>query len=105
MSLLRSDSELSKFAYLCVNLLLIAVDAVLARRVFVVFGALGAAGYVGHLAYQVFKDSLVFPFVLTAVGFFVIYLGLLWQRHEQGIAARLRALLPAALRELVERRQ
>ena len=105
LSLLRSDSELGKFAYLCVNLLLIGVGAVLARRVFVVFGALGAAGYVGHLAYQVFKDSLVFPFLLTAVGFFVIYLGLLWQRHEQGIAARLRALLPAALRELVECRQ
>jgi hypothetical protein len=70
-----------------------------------VFGGLGSAGYVGHLAYEVFKDSMVFPFVLTAIGLGVIYLGILWQRHEQAITSRLRAFLPAPLRDLVERRQ
>lgn len=104
LSLMSSDSELGKFIYLCINLLMIVVGATLSRRVFAVFGGLGAAGYVGHLAYEVFKESMVFPFVLTAIGLGVVYLGILWQRHEQGISSRLRALLPLPMRELVARR-
>jgi hypothetical protein len=104
LSLMHSDSELNKFIYLCINLLMIVIGAMLSRRVFAVFGGLGAAGYVGHLAYEVFKDSMVFPFILTAIGLGVICLGILWQRHEHGISTRLRALLPAPMRELIELR-
>lgn len=104
LSLMDSDSELSRFLYLCVNLLMIAVGAMLAQRVFVVFGALGAAGYIGYLAYDVFADSMLFPFVLTFLGFAVIYLGILWQRHERDISRRLRSVLPAQVRQLVEHR-
>lgn len=104
LSLLSSDSELGKFAYLCINLALIAVGAVLSRRVFVVFGGLGAAGYLGHLTYDVFKDSMLFPFVLTLLGLGVIYLGIVWQRHETAISQLLRKPLPQPLRELIERR-
>lgn len=105
LSLMQSDSELNKFIYLCVNLLMVVVGSILSRRVFAVFGGLGSAGYVGHLAYEVFKDSMVFPFVLTAIGLCVIYLGILWQRHEESISSHLRASLPAPLQELVARRQ
>ena len=104
LSMMRSDSELNKFIYLCINLGMIAVGAMLARRVFAVFGGLGAAGYLGHLAYDVFKDSMLFPFVLTAIGLGVIYIGILWQRHEQTISGKLRGLLPRPIRELMERR-
>jgi hypothetical protein len=105
LSLMKSDSELSKFLYFCINLLLIGVGAVLARRVFVVFGGLGAAGYLGHLAYDVFADSWLFPVALTAIGLGVIWLGILWQRYEPVITARLRAPLPAELRELLAQRR
>jgi hypothetical protein len=105
LSLMRSDSELGKFLYLCINLALIAVGATLSRRVFAVFGGLGAAGYLGHLAHDVFRDSMMFPFVLTLIGLGVIGLGLVWQRHEATIAGRLRELLPQPLRELLERRE
>lgn len=104
LSMMHSDSELSKFIYLCINLVMIVVGAMLSRRVFAVFGGLGAAGYLGHLAYDVFKDSMMFPFVLTTLGLGVIYLGILWQRHEETISSKLRALLPLPLRELIERR-
>lgn len=104
LSMMRSDSELNKFIYLCINLGMIAVGAMLARRVFAVFGGLGAAGYLGHLAYDVFKDSMLFPFVLTVIGLGVIYIGILWQRHEQTISGKLRGLLPMSIRELMERR-
>ena len=104
LSAMDSDSELGKFLYLCINLLMIAVGAMLSRRVFVVFGGLGAAGYLAYLAYDVFRDSMLFPFALTIIGLGVIYLGVAWQRHEATISTRLREMLPAALRQLIERR-
>ncbi|MDO8319546.1 DUF2157 domain-containing protein [Rhodoferax sp.] len=104
LSMMSSDSELNKFVYLCINLVMIVVGALLSRRVFAVFGGLGSAGYLGHLAYDVFKDSMMFPFVLTIIGLVVIYLGIVWQRHEEEFSNRLRGLLPLHMRELIERR-
>lgn len=99
-----STNEFAKFLYGCTNLLLIAVGAALSRRVFAVFGALGTALYLGHLSHTVFKDSLLFPLALAAIGLGVMAAGVLWQRHETAIGRRLRALLPQRLRELVETR-
>lgn len=104
LSAMDSDSELGKAVYAVINLLLIATGAALSRRVFAVFGGLGVAFYLGHLASTVFKDSLLFPVALTAIGLGFVAAGVLWQRHEAALGARLRAPLPAALRELVERR-
>lgn len=103
LSFSHSDSELDKFLYFCINIGLILVGAALRRRVFAVFGGLGAAGYLGYLAWEVFRDSLLFPFVLTFIGLGVIWLGVLWQRHEAAVSLRLRRRLPAPLRELAER--
>jgi hypothetical protein len=64
---------------------------------------LGAAGYLGYLSWHVFKDSLVFPFVLTLIGLGVIWLGILWQRHEAAISLRLKRFLPGPLRILADR--
>ena len=99
-----SNSELSKLLYCCVNLLLIAIGAALSRRVFAVFGALGVALYLGHLSHSVFKDSMLFPVALTAIGLAIVVCGVLWQRHETAIGGRLRSLLPATVSELVQRR-
>lgn len=104
LSSMHSDSELNKFIYLCINLIMIVVGAMLSRRVFAVFGGLGAAGYLGHLAYDVFKESMMFPFVLTIIGLGVIYLGIIWQRHEEMISSKLRVLLPLPMRELIDKR-
>ena len=76
----------------------------LVRRAFVVFGGLGVAVYLGHLAWNVFEDSWLFPVVLTAIGLGIIFLGLAWQRHESRITARLHAALPRPLRELLQAR-
>jgi Ca2+/Na+ antiporter len=104
LSLVDSGSELGKAAYCAINLAMILVGAVLGRRVFAVFGGLGVAGYLGHLSWRVFRDSLVFPFALTLIGLAIIWLGVLWQRREREWSQRLRAILPAALRELIEAR-
>lgn len=103
LSSMQSDSELSKFLYFCINLFMIGVGAVLVRRVFVIFGALGSSGYIGYLASEMFEDSWLFPIALTLFGFGIIYLGILWQKHEKSISQTLRRFLPRPLRELVER--
>ena len=105
LSLQQSDSEFSKFLYFCINLLMIGVGVLLIRRVFVVFGALGSCGYLGHLASDVFRDSWLFPITLTAIGLLVIYLGILWQKHEKTMTEKARHFLPAPIRELLESKQ
>ena len=104
LSSMNSNNELSKLAYCGINVLLILIGAVLGRRVFAVFGGLGVAFYLGHLSQRVFKDSLLFPFALSLIGLAIIGLGVLWQRREAQLSARLRGLLPAPLRELIEAR-
>lgn len=104
LSTQHSDSELSKFIYFCINLLMIALGAMLIRKVFVIFGALGSCAYLGYLASDVFKNSWLFPMALTAIGLGIVYLGILWQKHEKVIVDKSRSLLPVSLRELLEAR-
>ena len=50
------------------------------------FGALvimEAMIYLTHLAYEFFKDSILFAFVLTLIGLSLIYLGVLFQRNQE----------------------
>lgn len=100
----HTDSEWLRFLYCCVNLLLIGVGVVLVRRVFVIFGAIGCAIYLGHLANEVFENSWLFPIALTAIGLGIIYLGVIWQRNEQRITRKVRGYLPPGLRELLDAR-
>ena len=103
LSAMHADSERSKFIYLCINLLMIVVGAILSRRVFAVFGALGTAFYLGNLAHGVFKDSMLFPFALTVIGLGIVLLGIAWQRHEAQVAARLQGWLPLSAQAFLRR--
>lgn len=104
LSLMSSGSEWGKLAYCGINVAMVLIGAILGRRVFAVFGGLGIAGYLGHPSWTLFRDSLVFPFALSAIGFAIIWLGVLWQRHEARWASRLRGFVPGPLRELIEAR-
>ncbi|WP_133128706.1 DUF2157 domain-containing protein [Legionella nagasakiensis] len=101
----HSDSELSRFIYLCINLLMIGVGVLLVRKVFVIFGALGAILYFGHLAWQVFADSPFFPVALTAIGILIIYLGTLWQKNEVWLTQKVQTILPETLRDTLNARE
>lgn len=99
------DGELAKFLYFLTNILMIGIGVMLSRRVFVVFGALGAVLYLGYLSGTVFIGSYAFPFALTFIGFLIIYLGTLWQKNEARLTQRARSLLPKPWRELLENRE
>jgi hypothetical protein len=70
----------------------------LQRRVFVVFGALGVFGYVGHLAWEIFEDSLLFPFALSAAGLAIIALGILYARNRGKIEDAMVRAIPTSIR-------
>lgn len=101
------DSNLlsGKLIYLAINLLLIGVGAVLVRRTFVVFGALGVAMVLGDLSHHYFRDSWLFPLALTAIGLGIVFAGVAWRTHEARLGTQLRALLPGELRALLDARQ
>lgn len=104
LSLLDASSPWGRFFYLCVNLLLLAIGAVLSRRTFAVFGGLGVVGYLSYLAWMVFENSLGFPFILSLAGFAIIGLGVFWQRKERRISEKLRTFLPQSFKEFLESR-
>src|SRR6266705_708782 len=54
--------------YCLINLGLMLVAVLLQRKTFMVFGAIGVYSYLGHLAFDVFRNSLLFPAALTALG-------------------------------------
>ena len=100
LSMLESDSELSKFYYFLINLALMGMSVFLRRRVFIVFGALGIFGYIWHLADVLFVDSILFPFVLTAIGVGIIYLGIQLKRHGAKIEQAIEDTLPVWIKRL-----
>ncbi len=95
-----SSSEVGKALYCLLNVGLLLLAVILVRRVYAVFGTLGVATYLGHLANVVFKNSLLFPFALSAIGIAVIAVGLLYHRKQEAIAAWFAAHLPAAVLRL-----
>lgn len=101
LSLMESGSEASKFIYCLVNVGLMVVSVFLDRRVFMVFGSLGVFGYLGHLSWSVFKDSMIFPFALTFIGILVIYVGVQYQSNQQRIAEALLGLIPQGMQKLL----
>lgn len=103
LTAMNFNSELSKFLYCCINLGLIFFGMMLSRRTFVVFGGIGILLYLGHLSYVVFKDSILFPFILSFLGFATVYLGILGAKQGAQWSKKTRALLPETIQHLLER--
>ena len=98
LSSMESTSQARKLIYLFINLGLMGTSVVLNRRVFMVFGALGVMGYIGQLSYQVFKDSELFPFVLSGVGLAIIALGVHARRNIARYERAILGLVPEGVR-------
>ena len=101
LSLMNSHSEAGKFVYCMVNVGLMVLSVLLGRKAFIIFGSLGVFGYLGHLSWTVFKDSMMFPFVMTLIGIFVIFLGVKYQRNEKKITDAVIRLIPPGLKPLL----
>lgn len=102
---MESDRISGKILYVALNVVLVLLGAALVRRTFTVFGAVGVAIGLGSLGHQFFRDSLLFPFVLTAIGLGMVAFGIWWTRNEARISSRLRAHLSPEVAELVASRR
>lgn len=100
-SIIWNKSELLFFTYFLVNILLMILSILLKRRVLLVFGVIGAFVYFSHLAYDIFKDSILFPFVLSVIGLLIIYLGVLYQKNISWIEKRMFEIVPEWIRKLL----
>ena len=96
----HSGSEFGKAVYCAVNVGLILLSLFLMRRAYAVFGAIGLTLYLGHLADEVFRDSILFPFALSAIGVLIIAAGLFFHRFGAKIANAVGRALPPAARVL-----
>ncbi|CAN5128682.1 hypothetical protein BH11CYA1_BH11CYA1_06650 [soil metagenome] len=99
LSLLDSGSELSRLAYFGINVLMMLASVVLARKVFLLAGSIGAIFYVGHLLWSLFSNSILFPFALVGAGIGVILLGVQYRRHKTEIENVIVGLVPQGLRQ------
>jgi hypothetical protein len=96
----HSGDEFGKALYCTINVGLIFLSLFLMRRAYAVFGAIGVTMYLGHLAWDVFKDSILFPFALSGIGVALIAFGLLFHKYGKAVAGTLGELTPAHLRGL-----
>jgi hypothetical protein len=78
---MESGSEFGRVLYALLNVGLMLLGVWLRRATFLVFGVLGVHIYLGHLAYAVFKESVLFPFALAALGLSVILITVFAQRY------------------------
>lgn len=101
LSMMESGNPFTKFLYCMINVGMMFVAILLQRRAFMVFGALGVSGYLGYLSYDVFKDSALFPFVLSGIGLMIIFAGVKYQRVEKRVESAIRGLVPERFRNLL----
>lgn len=101
LSALEGGTELDWFLYGAINVGLILLSVLLQRRAFVVFGALGVFAYTAHLANELFADSVLFPFVLSAAGLAVIALGILYAKNRERIERAAQRLIPQSARRFL----
>jgi hypothetical protein len=96
----HGGDEFGKAVYCLINVGLIFLSLFLMRRAYAVFGAIGVTMYLGHLAWDVFKDSILFPFALSGIGVALIAFGLLFHKYGKSVGGTLGELMPAHLRGL-----
>jgi hypothetical protein len=96
----HSGDEFGKAVYCAVNVALIFLSLYLMRRAYAVFGGIGVTLYLGYLADEVFKNSIMFPFALSAIGVLIIAAGLVFHRYGARISSALAKLLPPFLLQL-----
>jgi hypothetical protein len=92
--------EFGRAVYCAFNIAFIALGLFLDRRVYAVFGAIGVAIYLGHLAHDVFNDVIAFSFVLPAIGLAVVFAGVYLERRRSALNAYVDTHLPELVRAL-----
>lgn len=97
--------EVSDFFCFVIDLLLIGFGIAVSRKMFVIAGVIGCYFYVTHLVNQFVDDRWLVVGLFAVMGLGIIWLGIIWQKHEVVINQRVQKWLPQVLRELAENRR
>ena len=97
--------EVSDFFCFVINLLLIGFGITVSRKMFVIAGVIGCYFYVTHLVNQFVDDRWLVVGLFAVMGLGIIWLGIIWQKHEVVINQRVQKWLPQVFRELAENRR
>ncbi len=100
LSMKSGSTDFQKAVFCLMNAAFLFISVFLNRRVFAVFGTIGIVMYLSDLADKLFKDSLLFPFVLSLIGVGIIALGLYYYRHQHEIELWFDEILPEPLKKL-----
>lgn len=87
-ALVWDKGEIVLIGFAIINLLMMALAVFLRRNVLMVFGAIGIATYLSHLAYEIFRDSIWLPFVMSFIGLSIVFFGILYQKKFGWIEKR-----------------
>lgn len=101
LATMQKFGEVGEFLSLLVYVAMMYLSVLLRRKVLLVFGSIGVAGYLSHLAWSVFHDSLMFPIVLTGVGIAIIAGGVSLQRNRLKVEAAIQQAVPDELRQFL----
>lgn len=87
------DNEFAYFLTAIINLAYMFISILLKRKIFMVWGAIGFWTYLGHLAYEIFADTPIFPIVLILFGLLVIFFGIYYSQNCKILEEKLRNYL------------
>ena len=93
MAQFRWNNEPVYFLFALFCLAYMVTSILVQRKVFMVWGAIGIIGYLGHLAYGIFKDSPIFPLVIIAIGLAIIFSGIYYTKNCEKIETTLRKII------------
>ena len=93
------SNEGSFLLFASYNIFFMFISILLQRKVFMVFGSIGFFIYLGHLAYNTFKNSIAFPLSLTAIGLIIIFLGIYYQKNQSKIENYVEGLVPENIKK------
>ena len=97
LSLMEKWKELGCLLAVCLILLSVPLQS----KFVITIGAVYMFVYLSYLAYDVFKNSLLFPLALIGIGIGLIYSGIMYQRHESAIHSQFQGLIPAPIQTLM----
>lgn len=87
---LKLDNEFTLFLHTLVSLIYVLVSIIIQRKVFMVFGAIGVWGYIGHLAYKLFAGTPLCPLIMVLFGLSIIFSGIYYSKNCEKIETTLR---------------
>ena len=75
------NNEFAFFLLAMFNLFYMFISILLKRKVFMVWGAIGFWSYLGHLAFEIFENTPIFPLILVVFGLLIIFFGIYYSKN------------------------